>query len=53
MMDSFIYDDEGHDWKGHVIIPSHKMNLNGEITLENKDQMKSLVKIAFISKSRT
>ena len=52
MMDNFIYDKEDQNWKGKVVIPSRDMNLNGTIILENEYQIKSVVKVAFVSKSK-
>jgi uncharacterized protein (DUF2147 family) len=52
IMDNFIYDKEDQNWKGKVVIPSRDMNLNGTIILENEYQIKSVVKVAFVSKSK-
>lgn len=52
MMDNFIYDKDNQNWQGKVVIPSKDINLNGKIILENENQIKSVVRIAFISKSK-
>lgn len=52
IMENFIYNEEEHTWEGRVIVPTRDMNLRGEIIMEGPDQIKSIAKIAIISKSK-
>ncbi len=53
MMDNFTFNKDEDNWEGKVVIPSKDMNINCKIILENENQIKSIAKIAFISRSKT
>ncbi|MEO5911078.1 MAG: DUF2147 domain-containing protein, partial [Pelobium sp.] len=52
IMKNFVFDEEENSWEGRVIIPTRDMNLKGEIVMENRDQIKSVAKIAIFSKTK-
>lgn len=51
IMKDFVFDDE--EWTGTIEIPNRDLSLKGKITMESKNQITSIARIAFIGKSKT